>query len=105
MQAEQHTQIAKLNDAYRQSSVIGCVLTSGILALNNNDEILEAVRHFNTFSESNDPYGEHDFGVINVNNHEIFWKIDYYNREYTYGLDPLDAVCNRVLTIMLASEY
>lgn len=40
-----------------------------------------------------------------VSGQKVFWKIDYYDAELKYGKDPLDPKCNRVLTIMLASEY
>lgn len=102
---KEHNRIAELNDAYRHSAMVACVLTSGVIALKKNSEILEAVRYFDAFDESNDPYGEHDFGVIKVANEKIFWKIDCYDNEFKYGMDPLDPKCNRVLTIMLASEY
>jgi hypothetical protein len=32
-----------------------------------------------SFTPDNDPYEEHDFGKIEVSEHVIFWKIDYYD--------------------------
>ena len=55
----------------------------------------------------NDPYGEHDFGAFEYENHKLFWKIDYYNTDLTGGSpDASDPkVTTRVLTIMLRDEY
>lgn len=53
-------------------------------------------------------YGEHDFGVIDIEGApKVFWKIDYYSRDLTEGPpDPADpGVTTRLLTIFLASEY
>ena len=69
--------------------------------------ILKAVSEFSDFTPDNDPYGEHDFGALNVEGHRIYFKIDYYDRDLIYGSpDPANPeVTTRVLTIMLASEY
>lgn len=66
-----------------------------------------AVSSFDNFTPDNDPYGEHDFGSVNVAGQHLFWKIDYYDPSLCYGSeDPADlAVTRRVLTVMLASEY
>jgi hypothetical protein len=69
--------------------------------------ILDAVAKFDTFDESNDPYGEHDFGALEIEGERLFWKIDYYDRNLSaHSPDPADpSVTTRVLTIMLADEY
>ncbi len=66
-----------------------------------------AVQAFSAFTEDNDPHGEHDFGAFDLAGRRLFWKIDYYDREMSYGADdPADSDATiRVLTIMLASEY
>jgi hypothetical protein len=60
-----------------------------------------------SFTEDNDPHGEHDFGAFEHEGARIFWKIDYYAPDMEHGsenpADPKQTV--RVLTIMLASEY
>ena len=83
------------------------MITRGVQALDNLDEILNAIREFDEFTVDNDPYGEHDFGKIEINGEVIFWKFDYYDLKYIYASpDAADeTVTIRVLTIMLASEY
>lgn len=104
MNVEVDTNIAELNDKFRKTS-IGFVLTRGVMALGDIDAVIDLVRRFDCFNESNDPYGEHDFGAFSLNGKDVFWKIDYYDQELKYGKDPLDPECNRVLTVMLSSEY
>ena len=107
-------EIARLNDAFRQSiygvSALGrFLITSGIQNLHEADRaaILEKVRSFDAFTPDNDPYGEHDFGSFEHAGKRIFWKIDYYAEDMMHGSeDPSDpARTFRVLTIMLADEY
>ncbi len=103
--------IRDLNDAFRRNGFASgqWMLTSGVADLGPEFMVLaiRAVRGFDGFSESNDPYGEHDFGSFNLAGETLFWKIDYYDQTLTYGSDdPSDpALTRRVLTIMLASEY
>lgn len=117
------TTVASLNDAFR-AALPGpdMFLTAGVHALPEPvvQLVLREVRDFSVFTEDNDPYGEHDFGAIELGRvvvvdgaptevavPKIFWKIDYYDKALTYGSpDPTDpAVTRRVLTIMLADEY
>lgn len=74
---------------------------SGLVA---QAELIKAMRR-HRFDE--DPYGERDFGSLNFRGERVFFKIDYYDLDLTYGSeDPADAsVTARVVTIMLASEY
>ena len=111
--------IAELNDHVRQriaspwripSGVPAKIFkTSGIAALPIEDQlvILATIRDFDTFTEDNDPHGEHDFGSLDHNGQQIFWKFDYYAPDMMHGsenpADPSQTV--RVLTIMLAHEY
>jgi hypothetical protein len=66
-----------------------------------------AVREFSDFTENNDPFGEHDFGIFELDGVTLFWKIDLYDRSLAWASpDPADpAVTRRVLTILLAKEY
>lgn len=100
--------IRELNDQARQT-LSGCrvMVTQGVQQIGRLDEILLAVRQFNNFNADNDPYGEHDFGKIELFGETIFWKFDYYDHTLEFGSeDPSDpAVTCRVLTIMLSREY
>ena len=96
--------IATLNDAFRRTT-FEIMLTPGIRELDDLSELLAAVRRFVTFTEDNDPYGEHDFGSIDWRPERVFWKITYYDQDLKYWCDPLSKKCVRVLTVMLASEY
>ena len=104
--------LAERNDVFRQTMLFGkVVMTHGIAELPDQDRerLITAVRAFNDFSDENDPYGEHDFGAIEIDGLEkVFWKIDYYDRhDPTMGSeDPNDpSKTLRVLTIMFACEY
>jgi hypothetical protein len=99
-----------LNDQLRQTLAGGVLVTTpGVIALGQARQLtlLDAVAKFDTFDESNDPYGEHDFGAVEVEGERLFWKIDYYDRSLSaHSPDPADpSVTTRVLTIVLAEEY
>ena len=98
--------IAVLNDRFRKSGN-GIVITDGAQELGDNLGLFSKVAMFNEFTEENDPYGEHDFGMIVARGHELLFKIDYYDRDLVHhspdAADP--SVTTRVLTIMLADEY
>jgi hypothetical protein len=102
--------IRALNDEFRRSFKGGLVmLTAGIIALGGEAQarIFAAVQAFDDFSDNNDPWAEHDFGKIEVDGECIFFKLDYY--DLTRGMhseDPSDpTITERIMTIMLASEY
>ena len=75
----------------------------------SRERIAEAVRRydFSAAGMDNDPYGEHDFGAIEVGGRKYFWKIDYYDPTFSWhSEDPTDPdKTRRVLTIMRADEY
>lgn len=98
------------NDAFRKSFSGGRVLlTPGVtnLSADYQQTVLLAVQAFDVFSPDNDPYGEHDFGAVTLEDAVFFWKIDYYDLDLQFGSsDPADDdVTCRVLTIMRADEY
>lgn len=102
--------IAQLNDQCRAG--IGdyrMMITPGVRALGPFAvvAIIGAMRTFGSFCEDNDPHGERDFGSLDHKGETIFWKIDCYDKALEYGSpDPSDpAVTQRVITLMLASEY
>lgn len=98
--------VAELNDAAR-SNAVNYMATGGIMALDEVaiSDIFVGVQNFTKFTEDNDPYGEHDFGSFEAAGHKVFWKIDYYDQQLKYGVEPLDPDCRRIVTIMLAEEY
>ena len=110
--------IRELNDAYRAATGLlngphlfngQLVITRGVAAQGNEfiDRAVKAVREFSDFTEDNDPHGEHDFGIFELDGISLNWKIDYYDRDLKYGsADPSDPEeTRRVLTILLAEEY
>jgi hypothetical protein len=104
------SKIATLNDAFRKSFSGGkLMMTAGVDALPEMIKCaaLNEVANFESFSEDNDPYGEHDFGSFELCNRKFFWKIDYYDERCECGSDdPADpSKTTRVLTLMLAEEY
>lgn len=104
--AARRAAIAARNDRLRTTGQGGEVfITRGIQATGQVDAILTNIRLYADFGPDNDPYGEHDFGVVEHGGARIFWKIDYYNPTLDGGEDPLSPDCRRVLTVMLAEEY
>ena len=78
-------------------------LTEGIASLPPEQvkAILEKIRLFDKFDESNDPYEERDFGDLWFEDEKIFWKFDYYDSKFENHQED----GTRVLTVMFASEY
>ena len=78
--------IALLNDQARTTlTSYKLTITRGIYLLGEEAVgcILNLVKSFDDFSERNDPFGEHDFGVIRINyedsfNQSIFWDNTVY---------------------------
>lgn len=66
-----------------------------------------AVATYSDWTEDNDPYGEHDFGVFMLFGKRLFFKIDYFHptRDTLAPVPGNVELCRRVLTIMLAEEY
>lgn len=107
--------IQHLNDRLRQDLLQGSVghnivsISSGVASLGDSFVIAatQAVAEFNTFTEGNDPWKEHDFGAVSVGGEDLFWKINYYdlNLEYLSENPAVASKTKRVLTIMLTDEY
>ncbi len=115
--------IAEQNDAFRQTLGGGMwrgqriegqmVMTSGVRDLGAAfvQAAARATMAFDSFTEDNDPHGDHDFGVMEIA-HEgkpvrVYWKIDLYDTDYVFGSDtPHEpAGTRRVLTLLLPSEW
>lgn len=115
------SEIAHLNDLLRQNihspGADRVMMTSGIAALigdvhlfrnfQKRAELIRAVRDYDAFDRSTDPYGEHDMGRFVFKDTDCYWKIDYYNADLSAGSDnPADAaLTRRVLTIMRVDEW
>lgn len=103
--------IRELNDQFRRSGQGrgSIMLTQGIQGMGGDfvQRTLVGVRAFDAFSEETDPWGEHDFGALEIDGEKVFFKIDYYTPDLTAGSEnPANGgETHRVLTIMLASEY
>jgi hypothetical protein len=110
MMAMGSNRIQVLNDQFRQTLIGGRVMmTAGVAAMADNDRrtLLNRVRHFDEFTSENDPYGEHDFGSIDIGGCRYFFKIDYYDPTLTCGSSDAiyEAATQRVMTLMRADEY
>lgn len=86
------------------------VITPGVCEKNHAILMLtlfEKIRDFTEFVDGDDPYKEHDFGKIEYNNNDYFFKFDYYDLNMQYRSEnPEDENKTKtVLTIMLADEY
>lgn len=102
--------IRTLNDELRIHRKGGkVVITSGVAALPAATilKLDTAVATFTDFDASNDPYEEHDFGALEVDGTDFFFKIDTYDLSGQFASpDPGDpTVTVRVMTIMRADEY
>jgi hypothetical protein len=101
--------IQQLNDQFRRRVGPDWYMSRGVTELSNEKklQLLALVINFNLFDEGNDPYGEHDFGQVKLDNVKYFWKISYYDKNLEYGSpdasDP--TVTRRVMNIMESSEY
>ena len=107
------SRIRALNDFLRKfpfAPAVGRVLiTPGVSGLPTRDReaVLRKVVQFDTFTEDNDPHGEHDFGAFDHAGVKYFWKIDYYDLAMQmHSPDPANPeLTKRVLTVMRADEY
>jgi len=101
--------IRELNDQFRQLPK-SVNVTRGVIELGDAAVahiLYSKVAGYDDFTPDNDPYGEHDFGAFEYQGNKLFWKIDYYDKTLTAGSeDPsMPSKTERVLTVMLASEY
>ncbi len=102
--------IRMLNDNLRKDLLGGgAVITTGIAALGPEavERLVKTIAVFDDFCTANDPHGEHDFCCFKFDGTDVLFKIDYFDKSLTFhspnAADP--AVTERIITIMLASEY
>jgi hypothetical protein len=75
------------------------------MADEKREQLITLVRNFTEFNEENDPNGEHDFGRVKLDSKDYFFKIDYLDSDWHYGVDPLEQKPNRVMTLMSSKEW
>jgi hypothetical protein len=102
--------ICMLNDQLRRDLTTGrAVMTPGIAALGSEavKRLVQTIAIFDDFCTANDPHGEHDFGAFDYEGVEVFFKIDYFDKDLNcHSPDPADpTVTTRVITLMRADEY
>ena len=111
--------IADQNDAFRRSILDNnpvaeapqgqFVMTRGVAALGPDAQLdlIRRVAAFDGFDADSDPQGWHEMGVIKFDGTTVWFKLDLYDVDYTYGSpEPSDpAQTRRVLTLLLPSEY
>ena len=113
---ERSEKIAALNDQLRKNpgGNLGLLhMTAGIAALGPEfwEKVLLTLVNLapEDFDKDNDPYGERDFSVFEVDGEKLYGKIDYYQKgsRFTAGAETPDdpATTDRVLTVMLSEEY
>jgi hypothetical protein len=100
-----------MTDNVTRIQLIGglAVITPGVAALGPDavNRIVKTIAVFDDFSHENDPHEEHDFGSFIAEGETLFFKIDYYDKSLKmHSPDPSDlTVTERVITVMLASDY
>jgi len=113
-QADCSKRIRDANDVMRKALPLTnergrLVITNGVPALGFEHlaDLLLRVRDFADFSDGDDPYNEHDFGVIELAGARYIFKIDYYDRSLEWASEnPADpSLTIRVLTVMCVDEY
>ena len=79
--------VIQLNDEFRSSPGADWFITDGVQTMGPEfvAQAVAAVASYGTFTADNDPFGEHDFGVMTIDGHKVFWKIDYYDLDLRYG--------------------
>lgn len=102
--------IRALNDDLRRNLTGGlAVMTPGVAALGDEriQRAINAMAAFDDFHNGNDPYKQHDLGILDVDGQKLIFKICYYDKSLTlHSPDPSDpTVTERVIALMLAEEY
>lgn len=98
--------LAKENDTIRRSGRYNFApIISRVLSDADKIGIRAFLSQFDDFNEKNNPYGERDFAFFNFLGEKCFFKIDYYNQDFTAYENPRSPKCRSVITIGLAEEY
>ena len=111
--ARDSARLADQNDAFRKKQLGGgqgkWVHTAAIEAMGQAfvTACYGAVATYDAFAEDHDPYCTHEMGVMEVQGHTVWWKIDLYDQSYDGGSpEPLSLFqTRRVLTVLFPSDY
>ena len=116
-EARRAARVAASSDAFRRALRPGAtpcplagrvVVTRGVAARGAafTGAALLAVAADETFTESDDPCGYHDLGMVEVEGVRVWWRIDLYDADERFGSERPDdpAATVRVLTILLPEE-
>jgi hypothetical protein len=99
-----------LNDHLRKHLTRGrALITPGIAAMGAEavERLVKTIAIYDDFCSATDPHEEQDFGCFRFDEVDVIFKIDYFNQRLGFSSPgPADpALTERVITLMLASEY
>lgn len=103
--------IRALNDAFRLSfTSTELYVSPDLLKLSIDDQsgILDRVKNYRNFNETNDPLMVHNQGFFRLGNTRVVWVIHYYQEAETplRQLNPVNIdLTQRMLLIMTAEEW
>lgn len=88
----QNTKIADINDSLRahlpgalpEPHRLLLTLKVQRLAPEKLNTLLRQIANFNNFNIENDPFDEHDYGLILFEDEEYFFKFDYFDRSFKH---------------------
>ena len=94
-------------DCYR-AKLFNCTLTltPKVLLSEKTWEILWKVQNFTAFNNDNNPHGERDFGIVEVDGESYHFKFDYFQDDtLQYAAENHLIEAYRVLTIYHSLEH
>jgi hypothetical protein len=102
--------VRMLNDELRKKLLGGgAFITAGIAELGPEavERLIKTIAVFDDFCHANDPHEEHDFGSFRFDEVDVLFKIDYYDKTFSFhSPNPADpSITERIITIMKADEY
>lgn len=96
---ERIARIRALNDRLRIYGIGGDIFLTRGVAIRGEDFAARAIRavgDYDRFTDGSDPYEEHDFGSLTVDDAKLFFKVDYYDLERKFrSEDPADPTVTR----------
>jgi hypothetical protein len=111
MSDDKKHEIRRLNDLFRKNPLAHGKLVVTAAVHDKGPEFirkcLETIKHYDAFTPDNDPHGEGDMCVFEVDGETVWLKIDYMDQNMEYGSeDPADRHKTvRLGTILFPSDY